>query len=70
MKVNIDWSHPWDCSTEKDYTKLLLVKNFDQTYHSMNSKHFWDVSPLFEEYPLEVFENYLRKMKRAIRENR
>ena len=35
----------------------------------MESKTFRDVSPLFEEYPLENFEKYLRKMKKARGEN-
>ena len=70
MKVNIDWPHPWDRSDAKDYAKLLLMKDFDQTYHLMDLKTFRDVSPLFEEYPLENFEKYLRKMKKAIGENK
>ena len=70
MKINTDWPHPWDRSNAKDYAKSLLMKDFDQTYHSMDLKTFWDVSPLFEEYPLENFEKYLRKMKKAIGENK
>ena len=36
----------------------------------MDLKTFRDVSPLFEEYPLENFGKNLRKMKKAIGENK
>ena len=70
MKVNTDWPPPWDCSNTKDYAKSLLMKDFDQTYHSMDWKTLWDVSLLFEEYPLENFEKYFHKIKKAIEKNK
>ena len=46
------------------------MKNFNQTYHLMDSKTFQDVSPLFEEYRLIFFGKYLCKLKKAIGENK
>jgi|TARA_B110001452_G_scaffold129238_1_gene107437 hypothetical protein len=70
MKVNPNWPHPWEKSPAKDHAKSLLMEDSDGTYQSKDSKTFWNLSPLFQAYPLENFEKYLSTMKSAIRENK
>ena len=66
LKVNNNWPSPWDKSEAMDDAKSLLLNNSDGTYQSMNVETFWNISPLFQEYPLEYFEKYYSKMKDSV----
>ena len=55
-----------DKSEAMDDAKSLLLNDSDGTYQSMNVETFWNISPLFQEYPLEYFEKYYSKVKDSV----
>ena len=58
MKEKKNWPDPWGKSEAKEHAKSLLLDDPDGTYQAMELEEFWNLSPLFQQYPLEYFVKY------------